>query len=514
MAISGVEGQIELYFVAYGNNVWLLRPRFTKIDGALISGIFQYRINNGQWIDFAFSGADWRFSTNPSQDELLYQPSGQFKFEVRDNVNVLRTVTLIEGFFQSYASTCDSAPPPNGWAGRQFELRWEEIFIQNPSPPPATLSQGYGLRIDRTFGTGPIEFSIDNQLNWDSEDVDGGITYLDDDVGSGINLFLRSNGSCVVGSFYLHVPVEDAPGQSGTFFDVSLLNAIRFAITSNELPNFDNTLYCAEAHNGVSHRAPFYYTYLDGDIVPIQFRTDVPLSGLLVEVLDDMDMIVLLPDILEVADQAGLKYYQSNIDFTGLTGPLRVRITADGLEYFEAISDWILIGDTFNSTQKISWKWTRTNYKHETYWGGGFYPFVRVPARFYRRKPQADREVFRDCDNSLVITQSVLKRIVALDIHYAPGFLLEILQWGLSLDYTEVNDVRYTSEEGLEIAEYPGIYEKTYATVLLEQVALTNSFADAVPPPVEPEIDGALVGGANGTDLVITDADGGVLITE
>jgi hypothetical protein len=304
---------------------------------------------------------------------------------------------------------------------------------------------------------------------------------------------LRANENCIVGSHDFLLRPQAAP--QGNVLKFSRYNGLKF--TTDNANFLDNTPFCSSnyyAYNGV-----YRQKYIKSDVVPVQYRTNI--TNILIELIDINDNVLDTFTPAQVHNDGSLAYFEFNVVFDNAVEITRVRVTATGNQTIIALSEWIIISSEWKQCNLISWAYTKKAIKNKTYFASGFNPFVRVESTFgILQRPRVENGFNRGCNDGLKTVYSTPIRESKMLLYQLPGYMLESLQWGLTLNKVEVNGTEYATEQGLEVADFAPRYALANGVILFQEKGFANKpSAPVIAPPPPPE------------SLLIIDADDGLL---
>jgi hypothetical protein len=401
-------------------------------------------------LEYSFNSLPYQAATlDPSgwQIPLYNYSAGPITLKIRDSNDPGTEYLIYTGvsFSTTDPSTCWLSTTRVIWSkiNNFYTIEWFSVGT------PSSLKVSVNGSPFQSF-TGGNTFSIDLSL-------------LDQEPS---NFTLLVNDVCNLGTHA--ASVLNPGGQTGVFFDVPIMNGVKFVARDDLEPSSDNTRFNEWQLIGFTKNC-YYQKYLKSDVIPVQYRTDIDISNHFIDVLDRDNNQVATITPVEVYDQGDFKYFQFLIDCNIITESIfYVRITASGAQTYQSISEPIMTSNDWPQCNKISWTLQRNNFLNATYFNG-FEPFVRIESHFGPvRKPQIESKIFRDANNDLRIINTTDKRIIESRLYQLPGYLLEVIQWATGCDTFKINDLRVTIEQGLEVSEYPPRYGRTNAVLLAE----------------------------------------------
>lgn len=370
-----------------------------------------------------------------------------------------------------------------------------DLALASPTIVHPDRGQANGSITVNATSSGNIEYRLDSGL-YQSNNVFSGL-------GEGTyTITVRDDtGNCT--------ELQQQVTLTEKYFRIAKLNGIEFKSIDSNRQNLDNRLFVNQVQpHWVTGLPKYCMTYFNSDVVKIQFQSTFTAHDILVKNYDTGATLMTGTQTLVYDSPQGFKYYETTLNFGALSGVIQISISPTG-DALEVISEPInLISQDFvNEYRKIQWGDTQNH--SDMYWRSGIQPFIYVRGEVSETDPLVNKEVFRDCAWNLRTQSRELIRRAILKIIWEPYYIIEKVQWATGTTLFFVDDIAYTSEEGLEDREQPSKLGLANATMMMEQLNVFTGELSTTPTPdevidylaVNPEFDGLSV---NDDDLLLT----------
>lgn len=219
----------------------------------------------------------------------------------------------------------------------------------------------------------------------------------------------------------------------------------------NDVQNYDNRF----VHDLVYAKTlPYYYIqqFEQGDNLWVQFRTDIPIELINVNLVDEDNNYTLLTETAVYTDSSGRTYYNVNVPISGITGCHFVELSSDGgvdVPPFQIQSEAFNISPKLDNSIYIKW-FGNDSYDDMMHWTD-LHQGIRLVGRDRELIPDQNKTTYDNSDYAPITLKSKPIRRMELEINLAPYWLIEKINLGLSHDNFYVQEVQYNTDAVIEI---------------------------------------------------------------
>lgn len=246
---------------------------------------------------------------------------------------------------------------------------------------------------------------------------------------------------------------------------MSIKPYIRFPLSNNlnfkRLDDYDNymesdstRLYYDFAYTNLSNSC--YFTKLTKDKgVWVQFRTSY--TSIKAYIVDSnynkIDVSSGLISGVSLTDDR--KQYQLNVDLSSYEGYYHIRFEFEQ-SFFPAAyyqSEWFEVADNYDNCLLVEWKNGSFNpYNDGIVWGSSS-QYMFIESRIAIIVPSVTKTIFTTENYKMISTQAHPLKNKKWEIELLPDYILELLNIAMQHDYFYINQVRYNSEDTIEVEQ-------------------------------------------------------------